>query len=135
MDTNLDGVYNNNEQVLYGAAAGVSGKGAKQQVDGTLKASSLEAYQEYAVDINPTSIPDPGLVPATGWLFRFIADPGRNKIMDIPMQPQPLLQGYITGWDGAMEVLEVEVVTEGHPPMRLASYCDNTAAVGGCWGR
>ena len=37
------------------------------------------------------------MTPATGYTFSFIADPGRTKIIDIPLQRMPMVTGTVRG--------------------------------------
>ena len=41
----------------------------------------------YEVSLTKETLTDLMLIPATGWDFRFLANPGQTMVIDIPLQP------------------------------------------------
>jgi len=87
----------------------------QRTASGTLRAPFLEPYAAYQVQILEQSIRDPWLQPTTGYTFSFIADPGRNKRIDIPMRRVPLVRGRILSLDRPASRLRVRALQEDHP--------------------
>ena len=79
----------------------------------------MQPYGAYQVQIVERSIRDPLLVPATGYTFSFIADPGRTKRIDIPLQRMPIVTGYVRGLEMAPSRLRL-LVFEGDEQVETA---------------
>lgn len=98
-DTNGNGLQDPTEPILSHIDAELYQGGWTRLRTGALYAAYLEPYQRYQVRILEASIRDPALHPATGLEFSFTADPGRSKIIHVPMQRLIPVTGEITGLD------------------------------------
>ena len=113
-DTNGDGLQDLAEPILSHIDAELYQGGWTRLRTGALYAAYLEPYQRYQVRILEASIRDPSLHPATGLEFSFTADPGRSKIIHVPMQRLIPIMGEITGLD--------------RTPLRLKVHLNQTKA-------
>ncbi len=100
-DLNGNGIQDAVEQILPHIEAQLHQRGWTRLKTGALYAAYLEPYQRYQVRILDASIRDPLLHPATGLEFSFTTDPGRRKIIHVPMQERVQVTGQITGLDRA----------------------------------
>ena len=80
---------------------------------GALRAMYLQPYAAYQVRILEQSIRDPWLRPQTGYAFSFIADPGRTKVLDIPLQRVPLVRGRVHAFERPNARLRVRALARG----------------------
>ncbi len=121
-DLNGDGVFSSGEHVLSGASAQVWQGGMHQSTAKGIIVQSLEPYKAYQTTIDPASIPDPGLHPAPGYSFSFMAVPGGMARIDVPLVRPVLVSGRVTG--GAGGVWRIDVVQGGTVLERLNVYRD-----------
>ena len=98
-DRNGNGKQDSTEGILPHIEAQIHQTGWTRLRTGALYIAQLEPYQRYQVHLIEASIRDPLLYPATGLSFSFTADPGRKKIIHIPMQRLVPVTGKITGLD------------------------------------
>ena len=112
-DMDGDGVLDSGEPLLSGVDVQLFHAPLKRTASGLLRASYLEPYTTYQVRILEQSIRDPWLRPATGYSFSFIADPGRTKVLDIPLQSAPLVRGRVSGFERAASRLRVHAMRDG----------------------
>ncbi len=108
-DANGDGRKDKDERLLPYVKAQLYHAAWERLPDGVLRAAYLEPYAAYQVQILESSIRDPHLTPATGYTFSFIADPGRTKVIDVPMQRVPAIRGTIVNADRAPSRLRVRI--------------------------
>ena len=113
-DINGNGLQDLTEPILSHIDAELYQGGWTRLQTGALYAAYLEPYQHYQVRILEASIRDPALHPATGLEFSFTADPGRSKIIHVPMQRLTPVMGEITGLD--------------RTPLRLKIFLNQTEA-------
>ena len=130
-DEDGDGIYDANERIMPEVEAQLYHAGMRREKDGVLRASYLEPYAAYQVQIMERSIRDPNLIPQAGYAFSFIADPGRSKTMDIPLSRPLSVKGTIKGlrrapsrvriavWQGGAEVRTADVYRDGGFFLRL----------------
>jgi len=109
-DTNLNGVLDDNESLLYTPMIKVNNYQITRRLSGEFTTQDLSPNETYTVEITPESIVDPMLYPVTGYRFAFVAQAGRTRTMDVALQPLPVMEGHITGWGAAYEILRVTVV-------------------------
>ncbi len=109
-DLDSDGKLGDKEAVARYVEAQLLHAGLQRQRDGTLRARYLEPYEAYQVKIIERSIRDPRLTPATGYSFGFVADPGRTKVIDVPLVKMITVSGNIRGFDRAPSRLMVHVM-------------------------
>ena len=128
-DANGDGRYQASESVLPHIQAQLYHGGLERRPDGVLRASYLEPFGRYQVQILEQSIRDPYLRPATGYTFSFVADPGRTKNIDIPMQRVPLVRGSVRGLRRAPSRLKVHVLRGGLEAASAEVYRDGGFAL------
>ena len=96
---------------------------------GALRALYLEPYAAYQVQIIEQSIRDPWLRPTTGYSFSFIADPGRTKVVDIPLQRVPLVRGLVRSFERPASRLRVRALMDGMPVATAEVYRDGGFAL------
>ncbi|MFQ5569853.1 MAG: hypothetical protein ACE5G0_09275 [Rhodothermales bacterium] len=96
-DLSGDGHYQVGEPLRPEVQVQLYQAGLKRQPSGTLRAGFLQPFATYQVEVIERSIRDPLLVPTTGYTFSFIADPGRTRRIDIPLQRLPVVIGYVRG--------------------------------------
>ena len=84
---------------------------------------SLTPHQVYTVRITPESIHDPNMIPTTGHVFAFVAEPGHGRAIEYALHPLPVIQGQVNNWPGANEVLEV-VMTIAYETCRFPVFQD-----------
>ncbi len=96
-DLDGDGRYGPGEPLRPEVQVQLYQAGLERQGSGTLRAVFLQPYGRYQVEVIERSIRDPLLVPATGYTFSFIADPGRTRRIDIPLQRLPVVTGLVRG--------------------------------------
>ncbi len=113
-DLNGNGKQDANEQILPHIDAQLYQSGWTRLKTGALYSAHLEPYQRYQVRILEASVRDPLLHPVTGWTFSFTADPGRRKVIQVPMQPLVRVAGQVTALDRAPLRLRVLVNGEEH---------------------
>ena len=113
-DLNSNGKQDGNERILPHIDAQLYQSGWTRLKTGALYSSHLEPYQRYQVRILEASVRDPLLNPASGWTFSFTADPGRRKIIRVPMQQLVRVVGQVTALDRAPLRLKVLFNGEGH---------------------
>lgn len=113
-DINGNGMQDLTEPILSHIDAELYQGGWTRLRTGALYAAYLEPYQRYQVRILEASIRDPALHPATGLEFSFTADPGRSKIIHVPMQRLTPVMGEIAGLD--------------RTPLRLKIFLNQTEA-------
>ncbi|MCY4205133.1 MAG: hypothetical protein OXE92_05340 [Bacteroidetes bacterium] len=109
-DVNGNGIRDGSEAILPHIEAQLYQGGWRRLKTGALYATNLEPYQRYQVQLIEASVHDPSLHPETGFEFSFTADPGRRKIIQIPMQRLVTVKGKIINMDRA--------------PLRLRVYLD-----------
>lgn len=107
VDMNLNGTKDPEEPIAYGTRIRMGGGNILNRSSGEIQALNLEPYKIYPAEIIQSSIPDPTLYPVTGYVFSITSRPGRTRYIDIPLQPLPVLEGRITGWDGPYTLLQV----------------------------
>lgn len=132
-DEDGDGVYDANERIMPEVEAQLYHAGVRREKDGALRASYLEPYAAYQVQIIERSIRDPNLSPQAGYSFSFIADPGRSKTIDIPLSRPLSVKGTIRGlqrapsrvrvavWQGDAQVHTADVYRDGGFFLRLTA--------------
>ena len=113
-DLNGNGKQDANEQILPHIDAQLYQSGWTRLKTGALYSAHLEPYQRYQVLILEASVRDPLLHPATGWTFSFTADPGRRKVIQVPMQRLVRVAGQVTALDRAPLRLRVLLNGEEH---------------------
>ena len=113
-DINDDGKQDANERILPHIDAQLYQGGWTRLKTGALYSAHLEPYQRYQVRILEASVRDPLLHPATGWTFSFTADPGRRKVIQVPMQQLVRVVGQVTALDRAPLRLKVLLNSEEH---------------------
>lgn len=113
-DLNGNGKQDANEQILPHIDAQLYQSGWTRLKTGALYSAHLEPYQRYQVRILEASVRDPLLHPATGWTFSFTADPGRRKVIQVPMQQLVRVAGQVTALDRAPLRLRVLLNGEEH---------------------
>lgn len=113
-DLNGNGKQDANEQILPHIDAQLYQSGWTRFKTGALYSAHLEPYQRYQVLILEASVRDPLLHPATGWTFSFTADPGRRKVIQVPMQRLVHVAGQVTALDRAPLRLRVLLNGEEH---------------------
>lgn len=113
-DLNGNGEQDANEQILPHIDAQLYQSGWARLKTGALYSAHLEPYQRYQVRILEASVRDPLLHPATGWTFSFTADPGRRKVIHVPMQQPVRVAGQVTALDRAPLRLKVMLNSEEH---------------------
>ena len=123
-DLSGDGHYQSNEPLRPEVQVQLYQAGLTRLPGGTLRASFLQPFTEYQVQILERSILDPLLVPATGYTFSFIADPGRTKRIDIPLQRMPVVAGYVRGMEIAPSRLRLLVSRGGEQVETADLYRD-----------
>ncbi len=94
-DLNRNGRKDPAEPILPDVEVQVWHAPVSRRNDGTLIATFLQPNTAYQVQIIEHSIRDPWLRPAPGYSFSFMAEPGRVKELDIPLQRLPLIRGRI----------------------------------------
>ncbi len=97
--------------------------------NGVLHALYLEPYATYQVQLIEQSISDPWLRPATGYAFSFIADPGRTKLVDIPLQRIPLIRGRVQSVDRPAARLRIRAFLGDTPVGRADVFRDGGFAL------
>ena len=110
VDEDFDGVRDSDEEVTDGVALRVASLPTYRRDDGALRVVNLVPNATYPVEIVAETLPDAALYPEPGYRFGFVAEPGRTKRIDIPLQPLPIILGSITGWPHSTQVLEVVFV-------------------------
>ena len=113
-DLNGNGNQDANERILPHIDAQLYQSGWTRLKTGALYSAHLEPYQRYQVRILEASVRDPLLHPATGWTFSFTADPGRRKVIQVPMQQLVRVVGQVTALDRAPLRLKVLLNSEEH---------------------
>ena len=111
-DLNGNGIRDANERILPHIDAQLYQGGWTRLKTGALYSAHLEPYQRYQVRILQATVRDPLLHPATGWTFSFTADPGRRKIIQVPMQSLVRVAGQVTALDRAPLRLKVLLNSE-----------------------
>ncbi len=96
----------------------------RRMASGVLRAMHLEPYAAYQVRIIEQSVGDPWLRPATGHTFSFVADPGRAKVIDIPLQRTPLIRGRVLSADRPHARLIAQALQGGGIIMERPVYSD-----------
>ncbi len=96
-DLDGDGRYSLGEPLRPEVQVQLYQAGLERQSGGALRAGFLQPYGRYQVEVIERSIRDPLLVPATGYTFSFIADPGRTRHIDVPLQRLPVVTGFVRG--------------------------------------
>ena len=113
-DLNGNGKQDANERVLPHIDIQLYQGGLTRLKTGALYSAHLEPYQRYQVRILEASVRDPLLHPATGWTFSFTADPGRRKVIQVPMVQLVRIAGQVTALDRAPLRLKVQLNSEEH---------------------
>lgn len=108
-DLNLNGVMDSGEPIAYGTRIRMGSGNLLHRSSGEIQAINLEPYKIYPAEIVQSSILDPTLHPVTGYVFSITSRPGRTRYIDLPLQPLPVLEGRITGWDGPYPLLQIHV--------------------------
>ena len=128
-DVDGDGQFGATEAVLRGVEVQVFHATVSRTESGALLAQYLEPYASYQVHILENSIHDPWLRPVPGYAFSFVADPGRTKVVDIPLQRIPLVRGEVTALDRPASRLRVRATQEGKPDRVADVYRDGGFAL------
>ena len=128
-DLDSDGELGENEAVARYVEAQLFHAGLERQRDGTLHARYLEPYAAYQVRIIERSIRDPRLRPATGYRFGFVADPGRTKVIDVPLVRAITVSGSVRGLDRAPSRLMVHVMVGEKTTTKAEVYRDGGFAL------
>lgn len=124
-DTNLNGILDGGERLHLHARVDVGHLSVQHRATGEVIAPNLVPHEVYRVQIEPTSIPDPLLHPATGYTFAFHATPGKTRYIDVPLQMLPTIAGQLTGWPGSYSALQVHLQPQSHPnPTTVDVYQD-----------
>ena len=121
-DLDGNGVLSEGENVMAGANAQVWMGGTHKSTSKGIIVQSLEPYRAYQTTIDPASIPDPNLHPATGYSFSFVAVPGGMAQVDVPLVRPVLVSGRVTG--GAGGVWRIAVIQRGVILEQLNVYRD-----------
>ncbi len=100
-DLNGNAIFDPSERILSHIDAQLYEGAWVRLRTGALYVAHLEPYQTYQVRIMEASIRNPSLYPSTGLEFSFTADPGKRKIIDVPMQQMMTVTGQITSLDRA----------------------------------
>ena len=106
-DHDLDGVQGEGEAVYYSVEFESLGGEITRSSGGEIRFSNLTPHRVYTTGIVPASIRNPLLHPSTGYRFSFIAEPGRTRVIPIPIQILPQIAGQLHAWDGVYPVLKV----------------------------
>ena len=109
VDTNLNGAHDAGEEIAYEMRIMAGSLNLLHRSSGEIQVLNLQPHKIYPIHISPSSIPDPSLHPLTGFEFAITAPPGRTRYIDISLQPLPVLEGQITGWEGPFPVQQVLV--------------------------
>ncbi len=128
-DENGNGRLDGAERILPHVEAQLYHAGLVRTQEGTLRAAFLEPFTAYQVQILEASIRDPLLRPATGYTFSFVADPGRTKILDIPLVRLPQVTGTVGVMDRAPARLQVRVLQSGELVETAEVYRDGAFAL------
>ncbi len=128
-DLNRNGLKDPEDSILPYVQVQLWHSGLSRQKDGALRASHLEPYAAYQVRILERSIRDPWLRPATGYTFSFVAEPGRIKKIDIPLQRLPLIRGRIVTQTRAPSRLQVAVLKDQTVVDTVPVYRDGGFAI------
>ena len=124
-DLDMDGRRSAEERTLYGVEMLVDAQPLRRNTDGTLYIHDLAEYETYTASIIPESIAEAAMVPATGYAFGFMAEPGVVRQIDIPMQPLPVVTGQVLlDTPGAYAFLEVVILQEGTEMERAPVFRD-----------
>ena len=106
-DANGNGRRDPHERLLPQVQVQIHQAAFRREPDGAIYAAHLEPFGTYQVRILEASVRDPSLVPASGWEFAFLAEPGRTKVLNVAMQRLPHVAGQITGLDRPPSRLQV----------------------------
>ena len=128
-DYDGDGKLSNGEPILPDVDVQLFQVPLQRIGSGALRASFLEPYAAYQVQILEQSIRDPWLRPTPGYSFSFIADPGRTKRVDIPMRRIPLVRGIIQSVNLPPSRLLIRALQEGRPVGAAEVYRDGGFAL------
>ncbi len=128
-DVNHNGRLDSPERILPHVEAQLFHAGLSRTRSGALRASYLEPFTAYQVRIMEATIRDPLLRPATGYAFSFVADPGRTKILDIPLVRTPQISGSVVAPDRASSRLRVRVLRDSAIVEDVDVYRDGAFAL------
>ena len=109
VDDNLNGKLDDTEQAMRAPRLDLHSHPLHRRTSGEFRAMNLSPNETYTVTLLAESITNPLLYPVTGYEFAFVAEAGRTRYIDIPLQLLPLVEGQVTGWTGAHELLSVVV--------------------------
>ena len=123
-DLNRNGEKDGQESIVYGATLRGSNFGISRRFSGDLVTGDLSPNATYTATIEESSIDNPMLYPATGYRFGFVAQAGRTRILEIPLQPMIVMTGAIQGWDRANELLQIEMINDEDVSQTLDVYRD-----------
>ena len=106
-DHDMDGVQGEGEAPYHSVVIESYWGEITKSSGGEIRFTNLNPHQVYTAWIPPASIRNPLLHPSIGYRFSFIAEPGRTRVIPIPIQSLPRIAGQLHEWDGAYPVLEV----------------------------
>ncbi len=95
LDDNRDGRKDADEAYLHDIEIHVDHTHARHISPGTVHADMLVPYQQYLVTIDTRSLNNPRYELTPGTRFRFVADPGQTKRIDIAVQKQTIIDGAL----------------------------------------
>ena len=113
LDANLNRELDDHELLSLHPRVTIHGRTVNHHASGEITVQGLDPHQTYPVHIDRQSIPDPFLVPVTGYDFSFVATPGRTRYMDIALQVLPVVTGRLTGGSGAYAALGIVLYDRG----------------------
>ena len=128
-DRNRNGRRDADDPILDEVEVHVWHAAQSRRADGAVRVSYLSPYTAYQVQLVEQSIRDPLLRPTTGYSFSFMADPGRTKLIDVPLQRLPLVRGRVHAAGLALSRLRVEILRGSETVATAPVYRDGGFAV------
>ncbi|MEJ2103688.1 MAG: carboxypeptidase-like regulatory domain-containing protein [Ignavibacteriaceae bacterium] len=130
-DKNGDGIYDKGDVKIPGKFLRLDEQARfKIGRDSVLRITQLQPYWEYTADIIQSKIPDPTLAPLN-YHFRFAADPGRFKQIEIPLYQTATLSGsvYIVKDSARIAAAGVNLILrnlKGNKTIKLRTFSDGS---------
>ncbi|WP_026952221.1 fimbria/pilus outer membrane usher protein [Algoriphagus mannitolivorans] len=95
IDSNENSIYDEGEEIVSAKAVRLDRSGnIVIGSDGLLRITQLQSYWNYRMDVDIASLPNPNLAPKQK-SFRFIAEPNRLKLIDVPLYQTGIIDGYV----------------------------------------
>lgn len=95
IDANENAKYDEGEEIVPAKAVRLDRSGnVLLGSDGLLRITQLQSYWNYRMDIDINALPNPNLAPKNK-SFRFIAEPNRFKVIDVPLYQTGLIEGFV----------------------------------------